>query len=140
MQVAKPKKGYKLVKTSFGKYEEIPEEWELTDLEAIFSIKQGKYFDEQLTSKGRYPVYGANGIISHTDKIMYKERVVLVSCRGANCGVVHLTQKSSWVNNNSMALVPKNKKFDLEFFYFLLQSTYLLHRNIFHNLHQLQKV
>ena len=28
MQVAKPKKGYKLVKTSFGKYEEIPEEWE----------------------------------------------------------------------------------------------------------------
>ena len=27
MQVATPKKGYKLVKTSFGKYEEIPEEW-----------------------------------------------------------------------------------------------------------------
>ena len=48
MQVAKPKKGYKLVKTSFGKYEEIPEEWELADLKVIFSIKQGKYFDEQL--------------------------------------------------------------------------------------------
>ena len=32
MQVATPKKGYKLVKTSFDKYEEIPEEWELKKL------------------------------------------------------------------------------------------------------------
>ena len=32
MQVATPKKGYKFVKTSYGKYEEIPEEWEITNL------------------------------------------------------------------------------------------------------------
>ena len=35
MQVATPKKGYKFVKTSFGKYEEIPEEWEITKLSTI---------------------------------------------------------------------------------------------------------
>ena len=35
MQVATPKKGYKMVKTSFGKYEEIPEEWEITKLSTI---------------------------------------------------------------------------------------------------------
>ena len=41
MQVAKPKKGYKLVKTSFGKYEEIPEEWEETKFSDISKIKRG---------------------------------------------------------------------------------------------------
>ena len=39
MQVAKPKKGYKLVKTSFGKYEEIPEEWEVINLGKIVQVK-----------------------------------------------------------------------------------------------------
>ena len=41
MQVATPKKGYKLVKTSYGKYEEIPEEWELTKFNEISKIKRG---------------------------------------------------------------------------------------------------
>lgn len=42
MQVAKPKKGYKLVETGFGKYKEIPEDWE-TDLlqNMVEKIKAG---------------------------------------------------------------------------------------------------
>ena len=35
MQVATPKKGYKRVKTSFGKYEEIPEEWEFVTIKVL---------------------------------------------------------------------------------------------------------
>jgi type I restriction enzyme, S subunit len=45
MQVATPKKGYKLVKTSFGKYEEIPEEWKVEKLIDLCNEK---------------PKYGAN--------------------------------------------------------------------------------
>ena len=41
MQVAKPKKGYKLVKTSFGKYEEIPEEWEVKSLGDVSDVFGG---------------------------------------------------------------------------------------------------
>ena len=41
MQVAKPKKGYKLVKTSFGKYEEIPEEWEYDDFKKLVFFQEG---------------------------------------------------------------------------------------------------
>ena len=35
MQVAKPKKGYKLAKWYFGKHLEIPEEWEITSLSNV---------------------------------------------------------------------------------------------------------
>ena len=38
MQVATPKKGYKMVKMSFGKYEEIPEEWEVEGINQISKI------------------------------------------------------------------------------------------------------
>ena len=41
MQVATPKKGYKFVKTSFGKYEEIPEEWEVSPIEKFLDIVMG---------------------------------------------------------------------------------------------------
>ena len=41
MQVTTPKKGYKLVKTSFGKYEEIPEEWEYDEIKTIGEIVTG---------------------------------------------------------------------------------------------------
>ena len=44
MQVAKPKKGYKLVKTSFGKYEEIPEEWSIEKFKDFVSLKHGFAF------------------------------------------------------------------------------------------------
>ena len=41
MQVATPKKGYKLVKTSFGKYEEIPEEWEVHSFLDVVKLSGG---------------------------------------------------------------------------------------------------
>ena len=57
MQVATPKKGYKLVKTSFGKYEEIPEEWEMNKLEDLFCVGSSKrVLQSQWESKG-VPIY-----------------------------------------------------------------------------------
>ena len=53
MQVAKPKKGYKLVKTSFGKYEEIPEEWEYDDFKKLVFFQEGPGLRHwQFTTKG----------------------------------------------------------------------------------------
>jgi len=37
-QVLKPKKGYKKVKWLFGKYEEIPQEWEIKKFDEIFEF------------------------------------------------------------------------------------------------------
>ena len=53
MQVAKPKKGYKLVKTSFGKYEEIPEEWEVEMISKLTSkIANGYTYKENNLQNG----------------------------------------------------------------------------------------
>lgn len=81
-------------------------EWQSLPLKQIFKLKQGTYLEPSDIQSGSFFVYGANGIIGRTNKIMYEESTVLVSCRGANCGVVHFTKPKSWVSNNSIALVP----------------------------------
>ncbi|MEM3064472.1 MAG: restriction endonuclease subunit S [Candidatus Nitrosotenuis sp.] len=42
MQVQKARQGYKLVKSLFGKYEEIPEEWELKTMGSFLKITMGQ--------------------------------------------------------------------------------------------------
>ncbi len=49
----KPKKGYKKVKGLFGRYEEIPEEWEIDSLSSFVIIQSGEYFQyNEFVNKG----------------------------------------------------------------------------------------
>ena len=57
MQVAKPKKGYKLVKTSFGKYEEIPEEWEETTIQNVTELFSSGIWGDDCTKKEKCYFY-----------------------------------------------------------------------------------
>jgi len=41
LQVQKAKQGYKLVKSLYGKYEEIPKEWEMMKLKDLCKVRQG---------------------------------------------------------------------------------------------------
>ena len=74
MQVAKPKKGYKLVKTSFGKYEEIPEEWESKKINDIIDFLGGFAFkSNEYSEKGKFVLrtlnIQENGSISRENEI-----------------------------------------------------------------------
>jgi len=53
MQIQKPRPNYKLVKSSFGKYEEIPEDWYITTISDFTSShKQGFYTDQPYSNSG----------------------------------------------------------------------------------------
>src|SRR5205807_1287401 len=67
-------------------------------------------------------VYGANGVIGYSNKKMYSDRTTLISCRGANCGVVHYTTHDVWVSNNSIACIPKTE-LDPTFYYYVCLNT-----------------
>lgn len=96
----------------------IPNGWHEFKLGEDFILSQGKYLTKQEMSDTGYPVYGANGVIGHSDNFMYGTPTVLVSCRGANCGFVHITKPKSWVSNNSIAVLPKTNQVDPFFLYY----------------------
>ncbi len=93
----------------------------------LFRLKQGTYLkademEEAPSAAFPYPVYGANGVIGYANRKMYSERTTLISCRGANCGVVHFTTPNVWISNNSIACVPATK-LDPTFYHYVSLNT-----------------
>ncbi|MGM9534568.1 MAG: restriction endonuclease subunit S [Intestinibacter sp.] len=86
---------------------EVPENWCWVYTPLLFDIKYGKNLPtSKLTEKG-YPVYGANGVIGFYNEYNYDLPKVLISCRGANSGVINISQENSFITNNSLVMCNK---------------------------------
>lgn len=98
----------------------LPNNWQVKTFEEIFELKQGKHLPLEELNGGSFPVFGANGMVGYYDKFMYEQETLLVTCRGATCGSINLTQPKSWVTGNAIALVPREEVVH-SFFYFQLK-------------------
>lgn len=58
---------------------------------------------KDLTVEG-YPVYGANGKIGFFHKYNHDKPTVLITCRGATCGTINISEPYAYINGNAMAL------------------------------------
>ena len=68
-----------------------------------------------MVDDGDYPVYGANGIVGKYDKFNHAEPQLLITCRGATCGAVNVSQPNSWINGNAMVVKPRDSSIQLKF-------------------------
>jgi type I restriction enzyme S subunit len=95
----------------FGDPTTNPKGWPEVRLVDVTSPKQWPTVtQEQLTEFG-YPVYGANGRIGFYSEYNHEDPTVLITCRGATCGTINVSEPKSYVTGNSMALDKPN--FDL---------------------------
>lgn len=65
---------------------------------------------KEMAHNGKYKVYGANGVIGTYDKYNHEESEILVTCRGATCGAINVSEPKSWINGNAMVVHPKHKE------------------------------
>jgi type I restriction enzyme S subunit len=91
---------------------EIPKGWEVVTFEELTEAKQGKYIPKNdmsdiQTNEHIYPVWGGNGIRGYSSTYMYEEPVVVLTCRGSNCGRIDLTESPAWISNIAFACSPK---------------------------------
>ena len=94
----------------------LPKGWDTITLKELCNMVYGKgLLTKFLTDEG-YPVYGANGIIGKYTSYIYKEPQVIISCRGAACGVIHKTVPFSYITSNSIVLALKSTDINLEYF------------------------
>jgi type I restriction enzyme S subunit len=68
---------------------------------------------KDLVSDGKYPVFGANGIIGRYDRFNHEEPQLLITCRGATCGSVNISEPFSWITGNAMVVRPLDAALDL---------------------------
>ncbi|MCF8298860.1 MAG: restriction endonuclease subunit S [Saprospiraceae bacterium] len=76
-----------------------------------FSLKQIAYMyqphtitQQDMIHTGKFKVYGANGHIGYYDKFNHINSEIAVTCRGATCGEVNLTETKSWITGNAMVV------------------------------------
>lgn len=88
----------------------VPEGWEKKSVDSIYNIKYGKNLStKEIHRTGKYPVYGANGVIGYYDKANCNNQVVLITSRGNGSGDVLMTyHKEAFITNNSFVVTAQN--------------------------------
>jgi len=140
MQVAKPKKGYKLVKTSFGKYEEIPEEWESVQIKDLSkdlisggtpSTENEDYWNgsipwirsawmtEKLISSGERTI-SDKGLEKSAANIVPKNNVIVAT--RVSLGNVAINKIDIAINQDLTGIILDKSKTTEDFFYWFLNK------------------
>ncbi len=95
--------------------------WTSTTLGEAFEMYQPHTLAKsEMDSSGTYKVYGANGIIGTHNEFNHESPQVLITCRGATCGTINVSEAKSWINGNAMVVKPKNDNVDIGFLKHLL--------------------
>jgi type I restriction enzyme, S subunit len=77
---------------------------------------------KDMVEGGAYPVFGANGIIGRYDKFNHEEPQLLITCRGATCGSVNISEPNSWITGNAMVVRSRNGSIDRSFLEYLFRG------------------
>ena len=81
--------------------------WEIKKLGDICKLYQPKTISgEMLEDDGKFLVYGANGVIGRYKQYNHEDSEVLLTCRGATCGSINVSEPYSWINGNAMVVKP----------------------------------
>ncbi|HBC3539897.1 restriction endonuclease subunit S [Vibrio sp. GLN_5] len=78
--------------------------WPLVSLHDLCRPKQWKTIASSKLLESGYPVYGANGTIGYYSEFTHEHPTLMITCRGATCGNVHISRPKSYINGNAMAL------------------------------------
>jgi restriction endonuclease S subunit len=62
-----------------------------------------------------FVVYGANGPIGRYHRFNHEQPQLLVTCRGATCGSVNVSEPFSWITGNAMVVRPKTEALNVRY-------------------------
>lgn len=81
--------------------------WEMVRLGEVCEMYQPKTISgQEIKQHGQYKVFGANGVIGFYDKFNHEFAEIAMTCRGATCGTINLTEPKSWITGNAMVIKP----------------------------------
>ena len=95
--------------------ETLPEGWVLTKVRDVLEFNYGKNLPKsKRDAKGKYPIYGSNGIVGYHSSYFVKNPAIIVGRKGAS-GKVHLSEKPFWPIDTTYYIEPPNGT-DIKFF------------------------
>ena len=103
-------------------FEEQPDSiWPIVQLGEVCKLYQPKTISQkEMIKTGKYLVFGANGVIGKYNKYNHKEIEILITCRGATCGTINLSEPKSWITGNAMVVKILSSKINKKYLFHLL--------------------
>ena len=103
---------------------DIPKNWVWCRVGEVCDIYQPKTITtKEITKSGKYKVFGANGVIGYYNKYNHDFEEVAVTCRGATCGTVNMTEAKSWITGNAMVITPLNSYLSKKYLFYYLKNS-----------------
>jgi type I restriction enzyme S subunit len=101
----------------------LPAGWETPLLTDLVTPKQWRTISTKELIDDGYIVYGANGKIGFYSEYTHEYPTLMITCRGATCGNLHISDPYSYINGNAMALdgLPDHLV-DIQFLYYALKA------------------
>ncbi len=95
--------------------------WIEKRLEECFKMKSGDMLTaKMMNDKGKFPVYGGNGIAGTHDKFNLSGSNVIIGRVGSFCGNARYINEKAWLTDNAFRLIDFNFEFDHTFITYLL--------------------
>ena len=91
-------------------------------LNEICNLKQWKIIPTSDLQEDGYPVYGANGIIGYYSEYNHENETVAITCRGATCGSINITEPKSYVTGNAMCIDELRGDISVKYLYYCLKN------------------
>ncbi len=102
---------------------QLPKGWEINELGNVCELYQPKTISSnEMIVDGEFPVFGANGIIGKYNKYNHEKPQLLITCRGATCGSINISEPKSWINGNAMVVRPINNSLTLKFVEYIFRG------------------
>ena len=86
---------------------EVPEGWEVTTLDSVFTVCSGK--DHKHLQDGNYPILGSGGVMRYGSKYLYNGESVLIPRKGTLNNVMFM-QKPFWTVDTMFYTRPKRQR------------------------------
>ena len=97
--------------------------WQKSTLGSSCKMYQPKTISKkEMVPDGKYVVFGANGIIGKYNQYNHAEPQLLVTCRGATCGAVNISEPFSWINGNAIVIQPDASAISLKYMGYLFRG------------------
>ena len=97
--------------------------WQTVKLGEVCEIYQPKTISKkEMLPDGEFVVFGANGIIGRYNKYNHEEPQLLVTCRGATCGSINVSEPYAWITGNAMVINPKVENLTKRFLEYYLRG------------------
>ena len=101
---------------------DLPVSWEVCNVFDISEPKQWKTIATKDLLETGYPVYGANGKIGFFNKYNHEDPALMITCRGATCGEIHISEPYAYINGNAMCLDNIPKLMNIKYLFYYLKS------------------